>query len=127
MLLTQLCGVSKLLHSLPANAPTKRMHAAKLVFHRCPRHAQISRHNLLRSASRLATLYGHSTTYSLIVDRSRTLLDKLRICSLCSLLSLHQDLRRPNTTNQTPVPSVGTRLLRRILKRVASKKKKRPL
>ena len=32
--------MSKLLHSLPANAPTQRMHAAKLVLHRCPRHAQ---------------------------------------------------------------------------------------
>ena len=107
LLLTQLSGVSKLLHSLPARPPTKHIHAAKLVFHRCPRCARSSRHQ--SAAELFQTCYAlrsfRQPTH-LFLYASRTLLQfnrhklmHLRICSLCLLLSLLQELRPPNATN----------------------------
>ena len=121
---TQLSGVSKLLHSLPANAPTKRMHAAKLVLHRCPRHAQSSRHNPLRSASGLATLYGHSVSiltyfYTLHGRSSSSAATVHRTygsvrCARCYLSCRSCTIQ---TLLIRTAPLVGTRLLRRILKK----------
>jgi len=122
---TQLSGVSKLLHSLPANAPTMRMHAAKLVLHRCPRYAQCSRHNPLRSACGLATLYGHSDSlltycYTLHGRSSSSTATSQRTsgsvrCARCYLSC--GSCTVPNCHHPNCSLLVGTRMLRVLLKK----------
>ena len=126
--MTQLSGVSKLLHSLPANAPTQR-------FARCqasppslssPRTKQPpqSAVELFRTCYALRSFRQPTHLFLTAHGRPSTSIGSVR-CARCYLSC------RSCAFQTLPIrtaPLVGTRLLRRILKRKdSSKKKERPL